>query len=143
MKIAIGCDPNAAALKLTIIDLMEDLGHEVTDLGSEDPIYAHVASDVAKSVAAGEFDRGVVICGTGLGVSLAANKVKGAFCGLVTDTYQAKRAQLSNNANMIALGSQVTGVELAKEIVTAYLDSTYVDTERSSAKVAALRDLDT
>lgn len=142
MRIAIGCDPNAMDLKNTVIEHVESLGHRVRDFGSEDPIYANVAAEVAADVAAGQSDRGIVICGTGLGVSIAANKVPGAFCGLVTDTYQAKRAQLSNNANMIALGAQVTGVELAKELVSAYLDSTYVDNERSSAKVAALRELE-
>ena len=101
-----------------------------------------MASDVAKYVADGKAERGILICGTGIGVSIAANKVPGAFCALVTDTYQAKRAQLSNNANLIALGAQVTGIELAKEIVTAYLGETYVESDRSRDKVAALRGLE-
>ncbi len=142
MKIAVGCDPNAVALKNDLIALVSSLGHAVTDLGSEDPIYATVASDVAKYVADGKAERGILICGTGIGVSIAANKVPGAFCALVTDTYQAKRAQLSNNANLIALGAQVTGVELAKEIVAAYLGETYVESDRSRDKVAALRELE-
>lgn len=142
MKIAVGCDPNAAALKNELIDLVSSLGHTATDLGSQDPIYATVAADVAKYVVERKAERGILICGTGIGVSIAANKVPGAFCALVTDTYQAKRAQLSNNANLIALGAQVTGVELAKEIVTAYLTETYVESTRSKAKVAALHNLE-
>ncbi len=142
MKLAIGCDPNATALKNELITLVSALGHTVTDMGSGDPIYAHVASDVASHVAKGEAERGILICGTGIGVSIAANKVAGAYCALVTDTYQAKRAQLSNNANLIALGAQVTGVELAKEIVSTYLTEAYVESERSKDKVAALRNLE-
>ena len=80
MKIAIGCDPNAEEAKQEIIAYIEKKGYgEVTDFGSEDPIYANVAVDVAEHVASGEYDRGVLICGTGLGVSIAANKVKGAY----------------------------------------------------------------
>lgn len=76
MKIAIGCDPNAEEAKQEIIAYIEKKGYgEVTDFGSEDPIYANVAIDVAEHVASGEYDRGVLICGTGLGVSIAANKV--------------------------------------------------------------------
>lgn len=142
MRISVGCDPNATELKEIVIEVAEGLGHEVTDLGSTDPLYAKVAAEVALDVASGRADRGIVICGTGIGVSIAANKVPGAFCALVTDTYQAKRAQLSNNANVLALGAQVTGVEVAKEIVADYLNSQYVDNERSSAKVAALRDVE-
>ena len=78
MKIAIGCDPNAEEAKKEIIAYIEKKGYgEVTDFGSEDPVYANVAIDVAEHVASGEYDRGVLICGTGLGVSIAANKVKG------------------------------------------------------------------
>ena len=114
MKLAFGCDPNAAELKKALIAKAESLGHEVTDFGSDDPIYANVAADVAHAVAEGKYDRGVVVCGTGIGVSLAANKVKGAYCALIADPYSAQRATLSNNANMIAMGAQTTGVETAK-----------------------------
>ena len=99
MKIGIGCDPNAAALKTTLIKLCESLGHEVADMGSDDPIYANTAIAVAESVARGEFDRGILVCGTGLGMSIAANKVKGAYAALLTDVYSAKRAILSNDSN--------------------------------------------
>ncbi|WRS30730.1 RpiB/LacA/LacB family sugar-phosphate isomerase [Actinomycetaceae bacterium MB13-C1-2] len=142
MKIAIGADPNAAELKSTIISHVLALGHEVQDLGSEDPLYAHVAASVAQTVASGSADRGIVICGTGIGVSIAANKIPGAFCALITDTYQARRAQLSNNANVIALGAQVTGIELAKELVTTYLSEEYAESNRSREKVKALRGLE-
>ena len=77
---------------------------EVTDFGSEDPIYANVAIDVAEAVAAKEYDRGILICGTGIGVSIAANKVKGAYAALVSDVYSAQRAKLSNDANICVSG---------------------------------------
>ena len=142
MKIAIGCDPNAADLKNVIFAYVQKLGHDVTDFGSDDPIYANVAFQVAEAVVQKEFDRGIVICGTGIGVSISANKVKGAYCALVTDVYQAQRAQLSNDANLIALGAQVTGVELAKCLVREYLQNNYDPASRSKPKVDRIKEYD-
>ncbi len=135
MNIAIGCDPNAEDFKRQLIPFIEDLGHTVTDYGSDDVIYANTAIRVAESVAAGKHDRGILICGTGIGISIAANKVRGAYCALVTDVYQAERAQLSNNANLIAMGSQVLGIELAKSLVREYLKNTFDPKSRSLTKV--------
>lgn len=135
MKIAIGCDPNAEALKQTIIAKLIEEEYDVEDFGSEDIIYANVAFRVGEAVAAGDFDRGIVICGTGIGVSIAANKVKGVAAALVSDCYSAQRAALSNNANVITLGSQVTGERLAQELVLTYLRNTYIPGGRSQPKV--------
>ena len=135
MKIAFGCAPNAAELKLGLMDYVKTLGHEAFDLGSDDPIYANVAFDLAKAVAAGEYDRGVLVCGTGIGVSIAANKVKGAYAACIHDVYQAQRAELSNHANIITMGSQVVGIELAKCMVKAYLENTYDPNGRSHVKL--------
>lgn len=137
MKIAMGCDPNAESLKQEMIRFVRELGHEVKDFGSEDTVYAHVAQEVAEKVAAKEYDRGILFCGTGIGVMLAANKVKGAYAANVLNVYAAKRACLSNNCNIITLGSQVTGNMLAKELIEAYLGCTYVPNERSGEKVNA------
>lgn len=142
MKIAMGCDPNAESFKLEMKEFVESLGHEVTDFGSDDPVYAHVAIQVAEEVAAGKFDRGILFCGTGLGVMLAANKVKGAYAANVTNVYSAKRACLSNNCNIITLGSQVTGNMLGKELIQAYLECEYVYNERSGKKVDAYVEYD-
>ena len=109
MKLLFGCDPNAAALKLSLMRTAEKLGHECVDMGSEDPIYANTAFRVAEAVAAGEADRGVLVCGTGLGMTIAANKVKGAYAALLTDVYSAQRAVLSNNANIACLGAFTIG----------------------------------
>ena len=142
MKIAVGCDPNAQAYKEMIADYIRSLGHEVTDFGSEDVIYVHVATRVGEEVAAGHFDRGVLFCGTGIGVMLAANKVKGIRAANVNNVYSAKRACLSNDCNIITLGSQVTGDMLGKELVEAYLNCTYEYNERSGKKVDAINEYD-
>lgn len=124
MRVAIGCDPNATPLKEEVIEELTALGHEVTDFGSDDPVYANVVIEVAEAVAAGRYDRGVVMCGTGIGASIAANKVPGAYCALVTDHYQAERAALSNNANLIAMGQQVTGNKVARGMVKVWMENT-------------------
>jgi ribose 5-phosphate isomerase B len=135
MKIVTGCDPNATILKEAVMDELTSLGHDVVDLGSNDPIYANVVIEVAEAVAAGRYDRGVVLCGTGIGASIAANKVPGAYCALVTDCYQAERAALSNNANMIALGAQVTGEKVARLLVRTFMAQTYEPGGRSEPKI--------
>ena len=135
MKLAFGCDPNATELKQALIKEAERLGHEVVDFPSGDPIYANTAIAVAKSVAASEEDRGILLCGTGIGVSIAANKVPGAYCACVTDIYQAQRAVLSNNANLISMGAQVVGVESAKMFMDEYLSHTFDPKSRSAPKV--------
>ena len=135
MKIAFGCDPNAADMKLALMDFVRGLGHETFDFGSDDPIYANVAFEVAQAVADKKFDRGILVCGTGIGVSIAANKVKGAYAACIHDVYQAQRAELSNHANIITMGSQVVGIELAKCMVKEYLSCTYDPNSRSAPKV--------
>lgn len=140
MKIAIGCDPNATEFKNELIPFIKTLGHDVTDFGSDDPIYANTAFEVAESVSGKTFDRGILICGTGIGVSIAANKVKGAFAAPVNNVFQAQRAELSNHANIITLGAQVTGVELAKLMVKEYLSLTFDPTSRSMPKVQRIND---
>ena len=137
---AIGCDPNASRLKRELIDELVALGHDVDDLGSDDPIYANVVINVGESVAAQSHDRGIVLCGTGIGASIAANKVPGVYCALVTDVYQAERAALSNNANLIALGSQVTGDKLARALVRPWMAHEYSPGRRSDAKVRRISD---
>lgn len=135
MKIAFGSDPNASEMKLSLMKFVKELGHEVYDFGSDDPIYANVAFDVAKAVAAKTYDRGILVCGTGIGVSIAANKVKGAYAACIHDIYQAQRAELSNHANIITMGAQVVGIELAKCMVKEYLSVTYDPNSRSAPKV--------
>lgn len=142
MKIAIGCDSNASEFKKVLIPYVTALGHEVTDFGSSDPIYANTAISLAKAVAAGVCDRGILICGTGIGVCIAANKVKGAYAALVHDVYQAQRAELSNHANIITMGAQVVGIELAKCLVKEYLSVTFDPNSRSAPKIQRIKDFE-
>lgn len=140
MKIAIGCDPNAQEAKEQLIQFIESKGYgEITDFGSEDPIYANTAIAVAEAVASKEYDRGILVCGTGLGVSIAANKVKGAYAALLSDTYSAKRARLSNDANIACMGAFTTGNKLREELVDAFLTSEFVEGCSSQPKVDAFR----
>ena len=140
MKIAIGCDPNALEYKRVLKKMIENMGYECVDFGSEDPIYANTAIRLAESVAARECDRGILLCGTGIGVCIAANKVKGAYAAEVNNVYQAERAQLSNCANIITIGSQVTGIELAKCLVREYLKNTFNPYSRSKEKIQRIYD---
>ncbi|NIS69897.1 MAG: RpiB/LacA/LacB family sugar-phosphate isomerase [Proteobacteria bacterium] len=134
-KIAIGCDPNATELKEAIKKHLADLGYEWEDYGSDDPIYANVAIKVAEAVASGKHDRGILICGTGIGMSIAANKVPGAYAALCSDVYSAERSRKSNNANIMTLGAQVVGVELAKSLVMIWMNSEYIPGGRSEPKI--------
>jgi len=141
-KIAIGCDPNAAELKEIIKEHLEQLGYEHEDYGSDDTVYANVAIKVAEAVARGDHDRGILICGTGIGVSIAANKVPGAYAALCSDAYSAERARKSNNANIMAMGSQVIGPELAKTLVATWMRSEYTPGGRSEPKVRRIVEYD-
>lgn len=143
MKIAIGCDPNAKTAKEELIKYIESkkLG-EVTDFGSEDPIYANVAIKVAEAVASKEYDRGILICGTGLGVSIAANKVEGAYAALLTDAYSAERARLSNDANIACMGAFTTGSKERELFTQIFLSNEFVKGCSSQPKVDAFVNYD-
>jgi len=134
-KVAIGCDPNAVVMKEAIKKHLEELGHAWEDYGSEDPVYANVAIRVAEAVAAGSHQRGILLCGTGIGMSIAANKVKGAYAALVADAYSAERARKSNNANIMTIGAFTTGVQLAKVLVRIWMESEYAPGGPSEPKV--------
>lgn len=139
-KIAIGCDPNAADLKEAVKQQLTDLGYEYEDYGSDDPIYANVAIKVAEQVAAGVHDRGILICGTGIGMCITANKVPGAYAALCSDAYSTERSIKSNNANIMTMGSQVTGSELAKSLVKIWMGSEYAPGGRSGPKIQRIYD---
>jgi ribose 5-phosphate isomerase B len=141
-KVAVGCDPNADGLKQIIKEHLRELGYETEDYGSDDTVYANVAIRVAEAVARGDHDRGILICGTGIGVSIAANKVPGAYAALCSDAYSAERARKSNNANIMTMGSQVIGAELAKTLVTIWMRSEYTPGGRSEPKVRRIVEYD-
>lgn len=143
MKIAIGCDPNAQQAKEELMKFIETKGYgELTDFGSEDPIYANTAIKVAEAVATGEYDRGILICGTGIGVSIAANKVKGAYAALLSDVYSAQRARLSNDANIACMGAFTSGSKERELMTEAFLTNEFVPGCSSQPKVDAFVEYD-
>jgi ribose 5-phosphate isomerase B len=136
LTVAIGCDPNAVTLKEIIKVQLKEMEYTVTDFGSDDPIYARVAFAVGEAVAAKSFDRGILLCGTGIGMSIAANKVPGIYAALCADTYSAERAIKSNNSNILTIGAFTTGSEVAKQIVKTWMEARWRSGTASEPKVA-------
>ncbi|TLG73947.1 ribose 5-phosphate isomerase B [Culicoidibacter larvae] len=128
MKIALGADHAGVELKAEVMQLLDSMNIEYSDFGtdgSESVDYPDYAKPVAKSVAAGEYDLGILICGTGIGMSIAANKVHGVRCALVHDVFTAKVTREHNNSNVLAMGARVIGIDLAKMIVETWVSSEY------------------
>ena len=147
MKIAIAGDSAGITLSdVLFAHLKTCKGVEVTDLSrapdGATEYYANLAERLAKAVLAGEFDRGILCCGTGIGVAMSANKVPGIRAAQTHDTFSAERAAKSNNAHIITLGSRVVGPELAKTIVNAWLASEFDPAGPSAGNVAAIDGLD-
>ena len=138
MKIAIGCDHGALALKNKLVSHLQGKGYEVCDFGTHTldscdyPVFAAAA---AKAVASGECDRGIVLCTTGIGISIAANKVKGIRCALLSDVKSAELTRLHNDTNMMALGAGVTGEILALEIVDTWLGTEFSGDARHQRRI--------
>ncbi len=129
MKIAIAADHGGYAYKQALIPFIEELGHQVVDMGCNGPDsvdYPDYGLPCAKAVAAGEADFGVVICGTGVGISITCNKVRGIRCALCGDPLTARLTREHNNANMLAMGGRIIGMELAREIVRVFLSTDFL-----------------
>lgn len=128
MKIAIGCDHGGFRLKNAVIEHLEKKGIEIKDFGTyteESCDYPQFAQKVAEEVVAKNYDFGIVICGTGIGVSITANKVPGARAALCHDTFSARATREHNNANILAMGERVIGVGLALEVVDTFLGAEF------------------
>ena len=142
--IIVGADHNGLSLKNAVRDYLRSLGYRVDDAGvnSSEPVdYPDVGKVVAEAVSAGNYDRGILVCGTGAGMAIVANKVRGVRAVAVSDPYTAERARASNNAQIITMGSQVIGPEVAKKLVDVWLDSEFQG-GRSTPKVAKIDQLD-
>ncbi|UCG83846.1 MAG: ribose 5-phosphate isomerase B [Dehalococcoidia bacterium] len=129
MQIAIGSDHAGFSLKQAVISLLSELGHSYKDFGCHDTSsvdYPDIGQAVAEAVAQGQYDQGVLICSTGIGMSMVANKVNGIRAALCQDSFSARRAREHNDANILCLGEGVTGQGLARDIVTTYLSSEFV-----------------
>jgi ribose 5-phosphate isomerase B len=143
-RLAIDADDAALLLKKELLAHLLQNGVQVTDLEfSEDgsAYYPEIAANLAKKIQAGEFDRGILLCGTGLGMSITANKFKGVYAGLCHDVYSAERLAKSNNANVLTMGARVIGVESAKKIVDAWLSSEFQG-GRSLPKVKKIHEIE-
>ena len=128
MKITIGSDHGAVALKDEVKKVLAEFDVEVKDVGTfgtESVDYPDIAEKVCADVTSGEAERGIVLCGTGIGISIAANKIKGIRCALCGDVYSAKMSRERNNANVLAMGGRVLGFGLAGEIVRAWLTTDF------------------
>ena len=128
MKIAIGCDHGALTLKNKMVAHLEAKGHEVKDFGtytSASCDYPEFAAAAARAVASGECEKGIVLCTTGIGVSISANKIDGIRCALLSDVWSAKMTRLHNDTNMMAMGAGVVGEMLALEIVDTWLTTEF------------------
>ncbi len=144
MKIAIASDHGGNNLRKEIKGLLDAKGYEYTDFGPKEDgsvDYPDFAMPVAEGVASGEFDKGILICGTGIGMSIAANKVKGVRCALVHDTFSAKATRCHNDSNVIAMGERVIGAGLALDIVDIWL-STDFEGGRHERRVSKITEIE-
>lgn len=145
MKIGIGNDHAAVAMKREIKEYIEDkYGYEVVNYGTDTLASVHypeIGEKVAKSIISKEVDKGIVICGTGVGISLAANKVKGIRCVVCSEPYSAKLSREHNDTNMLAFGARVVGVEMAKMIVDAWLNAEF-EGNRHQIRVDMIKEIE-
>ncbi len=145
MRIAIGCDHGGVVLKKSILALLSERKIDVVDFGCNEgdtvdyPIYGEM---VAKSVATGECDKGILMCGTGIGIGIAANKVKGIRCGVVHNKFTAKMTAEHNNANVIAMGGRIVSKGQAVKIVKAWLDAAVFEGERHINRVNMINEIE-
>ena len=142
MKIAVACDHGGLQLKKAVVAYLEKLGHEAVDFGTytaDSCDYPDFALLAAEAVASGACERGIVVCSSGIGVSIVANKVPGIRCAHCHDVYCAKYTRLHNDANMIAFGEKVIGVGMMEEIVNTFLITEYEGGERHNRRIAKIK----
>ena len=145
MKIAIGADHGGVELKAEVEKYLESQGHEYRDFGAFSTAavdYPDIAVQVAEAVKNGEADRGILICGTGIGMSITANKVPGIRCALLSDVYSAKCTRDHNDANVMAMGARVIGPGLALDIVDAYLNKDFSNGERHVNRLKKIAEIE-
>jgi ribose 5-phosphate isomerase B len=145
MKVAIGADHGGYRLKAAVIPAIEALGHEVADLGCdcEDSVdYPDYALPVCEKVASGQADRGILICGTGIGMTIAANKIPGIRCALVHDLFSAKVTREHNDSNVLAMGERVVGPGVALEIVKTWLETDFSESARHQNRIRKMKELE-
>ncbi|WP_238187333.1 ribose 5-phosphate isomerase B [Paenibacillus sp. L3-i20] len=145
MKIAIGADHGGYQLKNLIVPFIQSLGHEVEDVGctcEQSVDYPDYALPVGELVAGGKVDRGILICGTGIGMSIAANKVPGVRCALVNDMFSAQATREHNDTNVLAMGERVIGPGVAQEIVRIWLETPFSNGERHVGRLNKVKQIE-
>ena len=145
MKIAIGCDHGGFGLKGALVSYLEGQGYEYIDYGCYDKNsvdYNDHAIAVGEAVASGKCDKGILICGTGIGMSIVANKIKGVRCAHCHDIYSAKMTRLHNDTNVLAFGERVIGAGLMADIVDTFLKTEFSNEERHIRRVQKIKDLE-
>jgi ribose 5-phosphate isomerase B len=146
MRVAVGADHAGLALKEELAALLRGEGHQVEDLGAHsydsDDDYPDMARDVAKAVAEGRAERGLLVCGSGVGASVAANKVRGVRAAICHDTYSAHQGVEHDDMNVLCLGARVVGPEVAQEVVRAFLGATFSTEERHRRRVRKIMELE-
>ena len=145
MKIAIGNDHAGVEMKNFVTAVLEKMGHEVINFGtdtSDSVHYPMIAEKVAKAVVGGEAEKGVLICGTGIGISIAANKIKGVRCALCSEPLSAELSRDHNNANIVAMGARVIGLEQAGAIVKTFMSTEFSHGERHMQRVGMISELE-
>ena len=145
MKLAIAGDSAGAGLAHVLAEHLKgrfEVFEVSTNESDPQEFYANLSDRVASSLLRGDYDRAILVCGTGIGVSISANKIPGIRAALCHDTYSAERAALSNNAQIITMGSRVIGTEVAKTIADAFLAQTFDENGRSTGNVAAINEID-
>ena len=145
MRVAIGADHAGFELKQILLDYLRHRGHEVIDLGttSEDPVdYPDFAEAVSKVLLDGAAERGVLVCGSGVGASVSANKIPGIRAGLCHDTYSARQGVEHDDMNILVLGARVIGVELARELVNNFLAANFNGEERHRRRIQKIKALE-
>lgn len=145
MRIVIGSDHAGYPLKATIVEFVKSLGHEVHDVGSYDPNpvdFPDIARQVTDRISAGEAERGLMVCGTGVGASIAANKVKGIRAAVCHDVHSAHQSVEHDDVNVMCIGAQIVGPWLAKDLVEAYLKAEFSTDEDFRRRVRKLAEMD-
>lgn len=145
MKVAVACDHGGFPLKEIVLETVRMAGHDAIDLGtdSSEPVdYPDYAEKVGRAIQNGEVDRGVLVCGSGVGAAIAANKMRGIRAGVCHDTYSAHQSVEHDDANVLALGARIIGSELAVELVHAFLKAHFTGEDRHVRRVAKILDLE-
>ncbi len=145
MRVAVGCDHAGFPIKATVLETIRKMGHEVLDFGTDSTVsvdFPDFSEKVGRAIQRGEADRGVLICGSGVGVVIAANKLKGIYAGLCHDVYSAHQGVEHDFMNVLCLGGQIVGPALVRELVAAFLNAKFDGGERFVRRVNKMKKLE-